>query len=158
MPKEQVGHSLHILNSTMRRFIDNYSHKQECDQLTGANMWVILFISENDGHPVYLRDVERHFGITRSTASKVVDLLVRKGYVERHTGETDARLRRLTLTPAAEALLETIRQDQEMMETELLRGFTANEVATVLSYLHRMKDNMDYAVLKRQKAEKEGLS
>lgn len=158
MPKEQVGHTLHVLNSTIRRFIDNYSHKQECDQLTGANMWVLLFISQNEGHPVYLRDVERHFGITRSTASKVVDLLVRKGYVERHTGETDARLRRLTLTPAAEALLETIRQDQEMMENELLQGFTANEIATALSYLHRMKSNIDNAVLRRQKTEKEELS
>lgn len=156
MPKERIDHALHALNATMRRFIDNYSHKRENDQLTGANTWVILFIAEQSGSPVYLRDVERHFGITRSTASKVVDLLVRKGFVERHIGETDSRLRRLTLTPKAEELLQTINQDHEMLEGVLTRGFTANEVRTLVAYLQRMQDNIDIATMERQKAAKEG--
>ncbi|MBQ2667021.1 MAG: MarR family transcriptional regulator [Clostridia bacterium] len=155
---DQVGHALHALNATMKRFIDNYSHKKENELLTGANTWVLHYIATNRDHPVYLRDVERQFGITRSSASKIVDLLVRKGFVERHTGDTDARLRRLTLTDKAEALLETIQQDNEMLETELLRGFSPNEIQTVLSYLHRMKNNIDAAGTKRQQAKKEGLS
>lgn len=73
MPKESIGHALHALNSKTHRFIDTYLHKRENDQLTGANTWVIHFIAEHRGSPVYLRDVERHFGVTRSTASKVVD-------------------------------------------------------------------------------------
>lgn len=51
MPKERIDHALHALNATMRRFIDNYSHKRENDQLTGANTWVILFIAEHSGSP-----------------------------------------------------------------------------------------------------------
>ncbi|MGN0478512.1 MAG: MarR family winged helix-turn-helix transcriptional regulator [Hominenteromicrobium sp.] len=155
MQKEAVGHALHALDSTMRRFVDTYSHKRENEQLTGANVWVIQFIADNRDGPVYMRDVERHFGITRSTASKVVDMLVRKGFVERHTGETDARLRRLTLTPQAEAMLQTIREDHEMLESVLLRGFTANERETLLTYLHRMKENVDYFSMQRQNHDKQ---
>lgn len=155
MPKKTVGHAMHALHTVMRRFVDTYSHKQEHEQLTSANTWVIHFIAENRGSPVYLRDIERHFGITRSTASKVVDLLVRKGLVERHIGETDSRLRRLTLTPQSEALLQTIREDQEMLESVLTRGFTANEVNTLLSYFARMQENINIAILEKQKAEKE---
>ena len=86
------------------------------------------------GHPVhrrsqrravYLRDIERRFGITRSTASKVVDMLVRNGFVERHTGETDARLRRLTLTEKSENLLADIRADHEAMEAVLTKRLHA---------------------------------
>lgn len=158
MLNEQVGQALHALNATMKRYIDNYSHKKENELLTGANTWVLHFIAIHGEEPVYLRDVERTFGITRSSASKVVDLLVRKGFVVRHTGETDARLRRLELTPKAEALLETIRQDHEDLEGELLRGFTQTEIQTVLTYLRRMKDNIDNAAVQRQKTQKEGLS
>ena len=102
--KEPIGHALHVLDTTMRRYIDTYSHKKEHENLTGTNTWVIQFIADHKDGPVYLRDIERRFGITRSTASKVVDMLVRNGFVERHTGETDARLRRLTLTAKSENL------------------------------------------------------
>lgn len=158
MPQDHVSHALRVLNHTTRRFIDAYSHKQENEQLTGANTWVLQFIAANSDHPVYMRDVEKHFGISRSSASKIVDLLVRKDFVQRHTGETDARLRRLTLTPKAEALLDTIRQDQQDLEDELLHGFTPIEIRTVLGYLDRMKTNLETAAQNRQKSQKEGLS
>ena len=82
--KEPIGHALHVLDTTMRRYIDTYSHKKEHENLTGTNTWVIQFIADHKDGPVYLRDIERRFGITRSTASKVVDMLVRNGFVERH--------------------------------------------------------------------------
>lgn len=158
MPDARIGHALHALNSTLRRFVDTYSHPKEHEQLTGSNVWVICFIADHHDEPVYLRDLERVFGFTRSTASKVVDTLVRKGFVERSIGETDARLRRLTLTPQAEALLHTMREDHDMIERVLLRGFTPNEIETVRRYLNRMKDNIDIAAMEHQKSERSGAS
>ena len=77
--KEPIGHALHVLDTTMRRYIDTYSHKKEHENLTGTNTWVIQFIADHKGGPVYLRDIERRFGITRSTASKVV---LTKGFTQ----------------------------------------------------------------------------
>ena len=155
MGKERIGRTLHALNTTIHRFVEIYSHKRENDLLTGANTWVILFIAEQKDTPVYLRDIERHFGVTRSTASKVVDLLVRKGFVQRHVGKTDSRLRRLTLTKQSEDLLETICADHEMLEQILVKGFTAKEIAALLSYLDGMQENIEAAERERQKALKE---
>lgn len=155
MAIERIGRTLYALNTTIHRFVDIYSHKRENDLLTGANTWVIHFIAEQKDTPVHLRDIESHFGVTRSTASKVVDLLVRKGFVQRHVGKTDSRLRQLTLTKQARDLLETINADHEMLEQILLKGFTAEETATLLSYLNRMQENIDAAERERQKALKE---
>ena len=147
--KEPIGHALHVLDTTMRRYIDTYSHKKEHENLTGTNTWVIQFIADHN--------IERRFGITRSTASKVVDMLVRNGFVERHTGETDARLRRLTLTAKSENLLADIRADHEAMEAVLTKGFTQNEKETMLTYLRRAKINVDTAFAeKQQKKERSG--
>ena len=132
--KEPIGHALHVLDTTMRRYIDTYSHKKEHENLTGTNTWVIQFIADHKDGPVYLRDIERRFGITRSTASKVVDMLVRNGFVERHTGA-----------------------DHEAMEAVLTKGFTQNEKETMLTYLRRAKINVDAAFAeKQQKKERSG--
>lgn len=148
MSQNPVGHALHVLNHTTRRYLDKFSHKKENDELLGTGPWVLHFIAASGGHPVYLRDVEKHFGISRSSASKTVDLLVRRGFVQRHAGDTDARLRRLTLTPKAESLLETIQEDHIAYESALLKGFTANEIQTVLGYLNRMKENLNNVIEK----------
>ena len=106
---------------------------------------------------MYLRDIERRFGITRSTASKVVDMLVRNGFVERHTGETDARLRRLTLTEKSENLLADIRADHEAMEAVLTKGFTQNEKRNHALLFAARKINVDAAFAeKQQKKERSG--
>ena len=147
---DHIGHALHVLNHATRRFIDIFSHKQETEFLIGTNTWILQYLAENRDHPVYLRDVERHFGISRSSASKSVDLLVRNDFVLRHAGQTDARLRRLTLTPKAEALLDTIQSDFRFYEDVLVRGFTPNEIKTLQGYLHRMKENIETACNEKQ--------
>lgn len=119
------------------------------------------------GHPVHRRSqrrarvfarIERRFGITRSTASKVVDMLVRNGFVERHTGETDARLRRLLPDgKVKKSFWADIRADHEAMEAVLTKGFTQNEKETMLTYLRRAKINVDAAFAeKQQKKERSG--
>lgn len=153
MLNKPIGHALHALDATLRRYVETYSHKKAHAQLTGANTWVLLYIAENGSAPVYLRDIERRFGITRSTASKVVDTLVRRGFVERHTVEIDARLRRLTLTEKAQALIQSIERDREMIEETLLQGFTENERTTVLIYLERMRQNLEISAEKKKREE-----
>ena len=43
--KEPIGHALHVLDTTMRRYIDTYSHKKEHENLMG--------------HPVHRRSQRR---------------------------------------------------------------------------------------------------
>ncbi len=138
--------------------MDAFSHKRENELLIGTNSRILHFIADNKDRPVYLRDIEHHFGISRSSASKNVDFLVRGGFLKRHAEEIDARLRRLTLTPKAESLLDTIREDCALYENELLKGFTPNEVQTLLGYLNRMKENIETACSTGQAEKKEGLS
>ena len=109
MPKERIDHALHALNATMRRFIDNYSHKRENDQLTGANTWVILFIAEHSGSPVY-RDVERHFGIAVHSLEGRRPARAQGLCGAPHRRDRLAPAPPDALTPKAEELLQTINQ------------------------------------------------
>lgn len=138
-----VGKELRSLNNLIHRQMENNPLKQEVDHITGTNGWIIGFIAKNKDRDVYQRDLEKQFTITRSTASKVINLMVQKGLVERHSVASDARLKKLVLTPRALEIDARMMQNAENMEAQLLKGFQEDEIEQLLSYIDRMKANID---------------
>ena len=133
---------LRSLNNLIRRYFEFSSHKKEIETITGNNGWIIGFLSENEGREIYQKDLEDHFTITRSTASKVLSLMERKHLIQRQAGAQDARLKRIVLTEKAKKIAGLMCMDAERMERTLLQGFTGEEVKTLYSYLERMKKNI----------------
>ena len=97
---------------------------------------------EKGGREVYQRDLETRFGITRSTASKVVALMVQKGLIEQQSVPGDRRVRRLTLTPKAEEVKRMMDEDHEKFEATLRKGLSEEELATLFSLLDRLQENL----------------
>ena len=142
MPKKGIGHELRALNNLVMRFMKNYSHKKSVDNMTGTNAWIIGYIAENSDRNVYQRDLEEEFSITRSTASKVVNLMVKKGLIERQGVPHDARLKKLVLTDDAIKISKLMEEDGKNLEKKLTEGFTEEELCDLYSFFDRMKKNM----------------
>lgn len=142
MLEKRVGVELRSLSNQIMRYLDKHSHKKCIDSITGTNGWIIGYIARNDGRDVYQRDLERHFGVTRSTASKVVNLMVRKGLLERQSVPHDARLKKLVLTPRARELSALMEEDGRALEAALTNGFSPGELETLFGFLERLKQNL----------------
>ena len=110
--------------------------------MTGTNGWIIGYIARNSDRPVYQRDLEREFGITRSTASKVVILMEKKGFIRHESAPHDARLKQLLLTERSQKIVSMMEDDAKRTEKKLTEGFSEDEIATLRSYLERMIENM----------------
>jgi DNA-binding MarR family transcriptional regulator len=67
--------------------------------------------------------------VTHGACTNVIDRLTSAGLVERHHAPNDRRVVQVQLTPHAEALLETLRQDGLRRLTELLGGLSPPERA-----------------------------
>ena len=114
-----VGKAIRALdNMIMRRFDRNRPDREVLERITGTNRWVIGYLAEQEraGREVYQKDLEAVFGITRSTVSRVLDLMERKGLVERRAGQGDARLKKLVLTDRAMAMHARMRAYAEGFE------------------------------------------
>lgn len=131
----------HISNLCMR-FMENNSHKEYIDSVTGTNCWIIGYIAGKEGEDVFQRDLERKFGITRSTASKVIGLMVQKGLIEYHPVDYDARLKKLVLTPKARELKNIMDSDVFVLEDALLEGITQDEKESFFRCVDKMKENL----------------
>jgi MarR family 2-MHQ and catechol resistance regulon transcriptional repressor len=83
-----------------------------------------------------LNDLAAYLYLDKSTASRVIDALERKGYVERSPDPRDRRAVRLEATPAGRELEGRIRESILAEERQLLADFTP-EVRQAMTLLLR---------------------
>ena len=144
MQKDCIGNDVRILSHQIHRWIENSPNKKKVDSVTGANAWIIGYISEKtkNNEDVFQRDLEKNFEITRSTASKVVNLMVEKGMVERQSVPWDARLKKLVLTDRGREIDKLMENEFITVEQTLAQGFSEQELEKFFEYMHRMQKNM----------------
>lgn len=141
--KQDVGRLLGMIhNGVHRRMVNSPTHR-EVEGMTGKNGWIIGFLSKNEGRPVYQKDLEKEFNVTRSTASKVITLMEKKGFVARRGVENDARLKEIVLTEKGRMLACKMQRDFEEMEAKLTAGFSREEREQLLDFLHRIYCNLN---------------
>ena len=82
--ERSIGNEIRVLSNMIHRTLANMPGTKQIEAVTGTNAWIIGYIAQQGDSNVYQRDLEQKFGITRSTASKVVNLMVQKGLIVRH--------------------------------------------------------------------------
>ncbi len=150
--EEKIVLELRMLNNAVRRYFERNSKVvKELDNLTCSNKWIMgyLFDEEQKGRDVFQRDLEGNFGITRSTVSKVLALLEKKGLIIRESVSHDARLKKIVLTERSREIERTMRCEGDIMEENLTSGFSPEELKALVGYLNRMKENMSRSIAEK---------
>ena len=80
------------------RKINQFARENGVEQATPMHGWIIGYLYRHRDAAVFQRDIEREFSITRSTVTNILQLMERKGYIERRSVPQDARLKQLVLT------------------------------------------------------------
>lgn len=148
--KETVHNELRSLSHLIYRFIENLPNKKQIESMTGTNGCIIGYLAENSDHDVFQKDIEKAFGITRSTASKVINLMEQKGLVERQSVSYDARLKKIVMTDKSKSVSHLMAEDMTLVESVLTEGFSPDEKKALYSYLKRMKQNLKSYYLKEK--------
>ncbi len=110
-----------------------------CYDVSVSQCWALEAISDHG--PLTLNQVASRLLLDKSTTSRVVDALERKGYVNRRKHPDDGRTLQLECTPAGHELRSRLEADilardegiLEKLEPEVRRSVThvINELATV---------------------------
>jgi len=85
--------------------------------------------------PMSLNEFAAALFLEKSSASRLAEGLVRKGYLRRDPDPRDGRFVRLDLTPEGRILAETLLDDLLVERAEMLAGLSDRERTTVLSAL-----------------------
>lgn len=140
--KRYMGIEIRALDNQIKRLIDSKIQKSAFCRLTGSNGWIIDYIRKKSPKPVYQKDLEAEFNITRSTASKVLNLMEEKGFIVRESVPEDARLKKLVLTPEAIEISKGMEADRDAIERQITKGFSEKELEQFYSYIERIRKNV----------------
>ena len=141
--QRKIGIDIHRLDNRIRRCVQHTATQHEMEAVSGTNGRIIRFLSEHTDRDIYQKDLESEFGITRSTASRVLRLMEQKGLVERQSVPQDARLKKLVLTERSRRLVQEMCQTGMTHRHPAVAGFFARRGTDALRLLDRMFRNLE---------------
>ncbi|MEA4973316.1 Transcriptional regulator SlyA [bioreactor metagenome] len=143
--EESVISELKSLNNLIKRLImANCSNHETLASLSAQQMHIIIFIKHAQKHnlDVYQRDIENSFNIRPSTATGIIQLLEKNGYIIKQSVPNDARLKKLVLTDKADSIFHNFEPFIKDIEKVVLEDITEEELDQFANVIHKMKDNL----------------
>ena len=83
----------------------------------------------------------RNISYDPGAMTRMIDRLEQKGLIRRVPNPDDRRATNLELTAAGKVLFPQLLEAKETVQKQFLRGFSADDVATLEGLLNRMLDN-----------------
>ena len=93
--------------------------------------------------PAIMRDVAKELDSALSTATTVVDRLVKRGLVRREGDETNRRVVRLSLTPDGRRLIDRLAQEQRVASAAVLATLEPEERRHYLDLLDKIANSVE---------------
>ncbi|MDR1542352.1 MAG: MarR family winged helix-turn-helix transcriptional regulator [Clostridiales bacterium] len=122
------------------------------DNPTGMQGFIIGYLGDSKDKDVFQRDVESEFQISRATATSILQRMEKNGFIERHSVDFDARLKKLVLTPKANRSYESVMRIIRGIDEKALEGLTEVEIEVFRTVLRKMQINLEQGEVCRRQA------
>lgn len=104
---------------------------------------ILGYLYHHGDSPVYQRDLEKEFKISRATATNTLQVMEHNGSIVRRTLDQDARLKRIRLTEEAYQCYRQVEVHMETMDKRLLQGMSGEEVGELYRLLGILRKNLE---------------
>ena len=140
--KRRIGHHIKSLERMMNHRRNESATKNYVDSVTGTHGWVIRYLYDNRENDIFQKDIEKTFGIRRSTVTVMLKTMEKNGLIARTSVESDARLKKITPTDKALDLHYKISCEIDDFEEQMTRGISDEEIESFILTLQKIKNNL----------------
>jgi DNA-binding MarR family transcriptional regulator len=127
----------------MARLMETHPQGKAASMADFDLLYNICVVFSQRQEPITMGELSQALGVPLSTATRIVDWLVKNGNVERLPDPEDRRIVRVTLTETGRAMYqagnESIRKRAEL----LLRPFTADERENLVLLLNKLVQGLE---------------
>ena len=139
--REDTGRLIHIVSHQLKRTIFLSSHQDS--GLTSMQNRILNFILLHTlEKPLYQKDIEKEFNIRKSTATEILKLMEKNGFICRECSPKDARLKEIIPTKKALAMRQNVMENIRVTEAKLRQGVSEEDYDTFMRVLKKMSDNL----------------
>jgi len=98
--------------------------------ITGVQLMTLHFVKHNENCKT--SDIANFLSVSPPDATRIVETLVKKGFVERINDENDRRIIRLRITKDGKKVFETIRQELTLSFSKILERINEQDAKALL--------------------------
>lgn len=142
LKKMHMGRLVSMLSHQLKREQRPDDGMEDCG-LTPMQRHVLKHILLETLHrDIYQKNIEEEFQIRKSTASGILKLMEKNGFIYREAVKEDARLKRLLPTKKAEAMLPRILEHISEVELCMTEGVSEEDTLLCKKILYQMFCNL----------------
>jgi DNA-binding MarR family transcriptional regulator len=134
---DSIGYSIKKLHLATRQLLDQALSTYGLSQ---AQSEIIYYLLQQDNQTQ--ADLSRKLKVSAPTITKMVDVLIEKGFLTRIDDMLDARRKQVQLTPRGMQFQNEIAAAQRHVELTLRKDFSKDEIIMLQTYIARMTDNV----------------
>ena len=138
-----IAFMVHNLDKKINRRLVAYGAALGIDDVTIMNGWIIGYLYDHQDQDTYQRDIEAEFSIARSTVTGIIQVMEKKGFIKRETVASDARLKKLVLTPKGVDIHQRTISDFDAVERDLLKGLTKEDLDNFTAIYEKLLNNIE---------------
>ena len=98
--EEDAGRIINIVSHQLKRTIFFYTWK-DCGLTTMQNRVLHYILARSLENPVYQKDIEKEFKVSKSTVTEILQLMEKNGFIIRKSSKRDGRMKRILPTEKA---------------------------------------------------------
>lgn len=112
------------------------------DEVTVMHGWILSYLYLHRNRDIFQRDIEAEFSIGRSTVTNILQRMEGKGLICRQSVGSDARLKKLILTPAGIEAHLTMVPVVKQLDRKLIEGISPMELNACRATLNKLRSNV----------------
>lgn len=141
--KDHIGIEVKRLDNEIHSRMAVYRSEKSQGELTMMQSWILGFIYRNPQREIFQKDIEAKFSIARSTATGILQLMEKNGYIRRISLPRDARMKKLELTPKGIQMQEITLENIQRMENKLREGISQEDIEIFFRVIRKMRSNVE---------------
>ena len=143
MADKDVGFEIRSADLVIKRAFTSGMKRSGIDEYTSSHGYMLHFLINNSDRDIFQKDIEAAFSIGRSAVALSLNSMEKKGYVRRSSVDTDARLKKITVTDKGRAVHDTITDIIKYTESELVSGISSEELESFSETLAKIRRNAE---------------
>lgn len=141
--ERSLGYEFRTISNMIKRHIDREVAANQTEPITRMQGWTIGFLYDRQDQDVFQRDVEEQFEIQRSTATRMLQLMEKRGLIVRQPVASDGRLKKICLTDKGRQFHQVVIQGAQALERQLEEDLTERELEAFFAITAKIRKNLE---------------
>ncbi|HHK5595850.1 MarR family winged helix-turn-helix transcriptional regulator [Streptococcus mutans] len=140
--KEPFSEFKNLITAT-ERYIQELSKSHGVEHLSGPQGWTVMFLKDNQGKEIFIKDIEKRLDISKSVTSNLIKRMGKNGFISVIPSRKDRRYKQIVLTPLGQEKAGKITVFLTDLKKLLLKDISQEDLSVARKVFKQIKQNLE---------------